>query len=68
MACPFARLVTPRLIWAALGVLIVPAVLGVLGVAAGMVAVVKDARWRGAVVVNLSASGPVVGYYWAAMV
>jgi len=32
------------------------AVLGVLGVFVGMVAVVKDARWLGAVVVSVSAA------------
>ena len=44
-----------------------PAVFGILGVAAGMVAVVKDAHWCGALVVTLSASGAVVGCYWASV-
>ena len=47
---------------------LVPAVFGALGVAAGMVAIVKDARWRGALVVTLNASGAFVGYHWASVI
>lgn len=49
------------------GVFLVPAVFGALGVAAGMLAVVKDARWLGTSVVTLSVSGAVARCYWASL-
>ena len=44
-----------------------PAAFGVLGVAAGMVAIVNGARWRGSLVVTLSTVGAFVGYYGASV-
>ena len=63
-----AKIITAGLLCAVLAVFLVPAVFGVLGVAAGMVVIVKGARWRGALVVALGASGAIVGYYWASLV
>jgi len=45
----------PGSLCAVLAVFLVPAVFGVLGVAAGMVAVVKGARYRRALVVFVAA-------------
>lgn len=63
-----SKIITVGLLCAALAVFLIPAVFGVLGVAAGMTAIVKDADGRGALVVTLSAVGAVVGYYWASIV
>ena len=53
------------LICAVWSLFIAPAVLGPLGVAAGMVAVWKGDRSWGAAGVSGSAVAAVVGYYWA---
>ena len=53
------------LICAVSSLFIAPAVLGPLGVAAGMVAVAKGDRWWGAAGVSGSAVAAVVGYWWA---
>ena len=53
------------LICAALALFIAPAVLGPIGVAAGMVAVAKGDKWWGAAGVSGSAIAAVTGYLWA---
>ena len=58
------NIVIAGLVCAALAVAVSPFIFGVLGVAAGTIAVAKDAHWRGALVVTLSAVGWSVGYYW----
>ena len=63
-----SKTITAGLLCAILAVFLVPAVFGILGVAAGMVAIVKDTRWRGSLVVILSAVGALVGYWWAGWV
>ena len=42
------------------------AVVGALGVAAGMVAIAKGDKWWGAAGVSGSVVAAVLGYYWAA--
>ena len=44
---------------------ITPVVFGPLGIAAGMVAVWKGARWWGTAAVSGSFVAAVAGYYWA---
>ena len=65
-AKPGRRWAIVSLVCAALALIIAPVVFGLLGVAAGMVAVWKGDRWWGAAGVSGSAVAAVVGYYWAA--
>ena len=53
------------LICAVWSLFMAPAVLGPLGVAAGMVAIAKGDKWWGAAGVSGSAVAAVIGYYWA---
>jgi len=53
------------LIVAVWSLFIAPAVLGPLGVAAGMVAVAKGDKWWGAAGVSGSAVAALAGVYWA---
>ena len=53
------------LIFVVWSLFVAPAVLGPLGLAAGMVAIAKGDKWWGAAGVSGSAIAAFVGYYWA---
>ena len=65
---PDRRWARASLICGVLSLFVTPAVLGPLGVAAGMVAVWKGDKWWGAVGVSGSAIAAVIGYWWAASI
>ena len=69
------RIAKPGRIWAraslicaAWSLFLAPAVFGPLGIAAGMVAILKGDKWFGAVGVSGSAVAAMVGYLWAGLI
>jgi len=62
---PGPRWARASLICGVWSLFVAPAVLGPVGIAAGMVAIAKRDKWWGAAGVSGSAVAAVVGYWWA---